>query len=445
MERGHPAKMAYKLTDKVLKPSALERVNVQLAAAATDDSTSKALRHFAAHKEDCRAFSDTAEYLELMRRWFNTCNVKSENTANRLNDKNRVPLRSTCANSDESRKFLLDFGNFMRSWHESDIHVSHKISKDTCMAVFHTSRGLVGVTQYLLDKHNSIVDYVLLGKIQSDSIESHFGHLRKLAGGNYWASVRQFMENEAVIRVKSLIWWSGFSVHEISQAMSPSHQQRELDDSQVVEELVGTVSHTDCEDLEDSTKASLGHIAGYLARSATRGKTTCGSCADLLVDRSSNPLDVSLEENNSMLVEAIYRSFSEQLDRGKLLCPSSTAINATLRICHIWRGLVKDEQSRQKLMMCCVPRKVFVGTVIRVISEDAELSLSTCNEGHNLIDKLAPKMAGALFNLFAGNMVRDINSDIHAKRKPTVQGDQAKLTRSQTDDKRRKLRGSKKN
>ncbi|KAG0727306.1 hypothetical protein GWK47_034936 [Chionoecetes opilio] len=48
MERGHPGKLAFKLTDKVLKPSALERVNVGLAASATHESTCKALRHFAA-------------------------------------------------------------------------------------------------------------------------------------------------------------------------------------------------------------------------------------------------------------------------------------------------------------------------------------------------------------------------------------------------------------
>ena len=44
-----------------------------------------------------------------------------------------------------------------------------------------------------------------LGKIQYDGIEGHFGHLRKLAGGNYWASVKQFMEGEASSEQK--IWY----------------------------------------------------------------------------------------------------------------------------------------------------------------------------------------------------------------------------------------------
>ena len=58
------------------------------------------------------------------------------------------------------------------------------------MAVCYSSRGLVGLTKYLLEKHGDMMSYVLLGKIQSDNIERHFGHLRKISGGNYWTLVQ---------------------------------------------------------------------------------------------------------------------------------------------------------------------------------------------------------------------------------------------------------------
>ena len=83
------------------------------------------------------------------------------------------------------------------------------MSTDTLQAATYTCRGLVGLANYLLDNYGDLVHYILLGKVQSDRIEGRFGHLRKLAGGNYWSSVRQFLEGEAVIRVKSLIWLSG--------------------------------------------------------------------------------------------------------------------------------------------------------------------------------------------------------------------------------------------
>lgn len=229
MERVSPTKLAHKLTDKVLHPSNLERVNVKLTAAATHESTSAALRHFARLQPCLSDFNDTAEFLELMRRWFNICNVKSPNMANRLNDENRVPLRSDCKKSERSLQFLSDFGAFMRNWIESEIPATAKLSKDTSMAAFYTCRGLVGLAKHLLDNYNEEVEYVLLGKVQSDSIEGHFGHLRKLAGSNYWASVRQFMEGETVIRVSSLIWWSGVKTSDIPARMAQSKQVQASD------------------------------------------------------------------------------------------------------------------------------------------------------------------------------------------------------------------------
>ena len=76
------------------------------------------------------------------------------------------------------------------------------------------------------------LDYVLTGKIHSDYIEGHFAYLRKLSGGNYWASVRQFLENEAVIRTKGLVWWSRFTLDEIKSRMEPSKRQRQQEDTE---------------------------------------------------------------------------------------------------------------------------------------------------------------------------------------------------------------------
>ena len=330
MERGNPAKLAHKLTDKVLHPSCLEKVNVKLATAATHESTSTALRHFAQHQPNFANFKDTAEFLELVRRWFNICNVKSPHMASRLNDDNRVPLRSNCQKSAKSLQFLVDFGTFMRNWVQSDCPVTAKLSKDTGMAVYYTCRGLHGLTNYLLEHYPDVIQYVLLGKVQSDATEGHFGHLRKLAGSNYWASVRQFMEGETVIRVSSLIWWSGVKVSELPARMALSQKARAQGDSAAVLKLREAVEES--EDAEqdqpsDSEKAALGHIAGYLARSATKNGQ-CKECADVLVSRehSSIPIQVNDEDQE----DSIVQSFTKILDRGRLIVPSSLAIHSKL-------------------------------------------------------------------------------------------------------------------
>ena len=98
-----------------------------------------------------------------------------------------------------------------------------------------TCRGLVGLAKYLLRQCD--LEYVLLGKIQSDRLEGHFGHLRKLAGGNFWASSRQFFEGEAIVRVKSLIWLSGYGLSTVTAGMHPVSQQRMENDQRAVTEI----------------------------------------------------------------------------------------------------------------------------------------------------------------------------------------------------------------
>ena len=77
------------------------------------------------------------------------------------------------------------------------------------------------------------------------------------------------------------------------------------------------------------------------------------------------------------------------------------------------------------------------------MKDDADLFEISCSEGHSFSEKLLRQMASALFNLFAGNMMREMNSNVHAKRKPGPQD--CSNIRTNCDDKRLKLSGDKKN
>ena len=83
------------------------------------------------------------------------------------------------------------------------------------------------------------------------------------------------------------------------------------------------------------------------------------------------------------------------------------------------------------------PRQVFI-EVVAAVGDDADTSVASCDEGHAL-SCLKRRMSSALFSLFAGNMVRDINSKVHEKRRHT-----SVPSRSRLSDKRRKLSGEKK-
>ena len=97
--------------------------------------------------------------------------------------------------------------------------------------------------------------------MQSDMIESHFGHLRELDGGNYWASIRQFMEREAVIRTKNLVMLSGYRVENVATEMSEERQLRQLDDDKVIQELTEAADNADSGGLEEGAEQAIGHLA----------------------------------------------------------------------------------------------------------------------------------------------------------------------------------------
>ncbi|KAF0308468.1 hypothetical protein FJT64_020304 [Amphibalanus amphitrite] len=281
MEMGEEVKMAYRMTDRVLNPTSIERVNVQLAVAATHESTVAALR-FYSQKEKYRDFGQTADFLEMLRKWFSVVNVKTAFTHVRLNDPLRAPPRK-----EESLglDYLTAFGTMLQVW--QDRKGGAKMSTDTSQAAIYTCRGLVGVSHYMLEEHSDLVHYVLLGKFQSDKIdEGRFGYLRKLAGGNFWASVRQFFEGEAVIRVKGLVWLSGYSLGTVASVMEEARQQRHRDDAEVVE-LETLVEHASCaeqEPLSEGAEQAIAHVAGYLARSVMRTKH-CYACHAILVNK----------------------------------------------------------------------------------------------------------------------------------------------------------------
>ena len=145
MEYSSQAKMAYRLTDKVLHPTSIERVNVQLAIAATHETTIAALR-FYGQQEQYSAFNQTAEFLHYVRTWFDIVNVKSPWKRVRRNNGMLQPISNT---NQESLAYIEKFGNMMLNW-EKQTKKTTQISTDTIRGVAATCRGLAGLAKYLL-------------------------------------------------------------------------------------------------------------------------------------------------------------------------------------------------------------------------------------------------------------------------------------------------------
>ena len=75
-----------------------------------------------------------------------------------------------------------------------------------------------------------------------------------------------------MIRIISLIWWSGVRVNEFPARMAQSQEVRGQADSRAVQVLreVADQAGADGDELPDCAKAALGHISGYMAHAVTK-------------------------------------------------------------------------------------------------------------------------------------------------------------------------------
>jgi hypothetical protein len=102
------------------------------------------------------------------------------------------------------------------------------MTRETFRALRHTCLALADCSSYLLD-HRSF-NYILLGSLQSDAIESRFGWLRQLSGANYYISARQVLESDRKIRALSLLKFSQISLAEIDDVLQTESCQSQPGD-----------------------------------------------------------------------------------------------------------------------------------------------------------------------------------------------------------------------
>ena len=110
IECSKPLKIAHELSETVLHPKSVEKVNVKLALSMLHESTIAGLKHY--------GFSETASALELFAKLWSVLNVSSANIGMRKRDIFRDPVRSA---EDWKLQFLLDFREYIVFWESSKV------------------------------------------------------------------------------------------------------------------------------------------------------------------------------------------------------------------------------------------------------------------------------------------------------------------------------------
>lgn len=188
--------MAHHLNDTCLNSKLIEKTNVALADAVFHDSAIAGLQ-----KKSDQGFpevKDTAAFLTIVCKWFNKVNVKDTLSGQKTRDESWQPV--TLDTMTERLDFVKQFSEWLKVWEESG---TRGLSKKTFLTARQTSSGLPELAKHLLESEKDL-KYLLTGKLQSDALESHFGRYRQASGANYFASVRQFLEAEKIIRFRSL-------------------------------------------------------------------------------------------------------------------------------------------------------------------------------------------------------------------------------------------------
>ena len=155
--------------------------------------------------------------------------------------------------------------------------------------------------------------YVLLGQFQSDPLERRFGIYRRMGGCNYFVSVRQILEAEKTIRLKSLLQFSGFDLVDAKSIFQDNDDKVEEEKSFLTNELISTC--LDRQDkLENNYQSIIYYIAGYAAKSVGN-QLKCKLCAPLLIQKHGVPqLRFSQElEDNEILTENSLQGINEHL------------------------------------------------------------------------------------------------------------------------------------
>jgi len=163
-------KYGHTLSLNSLYPSSIECQNVKLTLQIFNYHIVAALRDLGP-KINLQNYSDTADFIEHICKWWDIVNVKSPLKGLRNRNQYQEPVT---INSKHIFDFLEFFLKWLKTWDTSNTF--QKLTRDTHLALFHSTEALLNLSKYCLEKKN--YTFVLLGKIQTDKLEERFGNYR---------------------------------------------------------------------------------------------------------------------------------------------------------------------------------------------------------------------------------------------------------------------------
>ena len=421
IELGRPLKYAHKLTDKVLHPMPIQKTNVQLADSLFHESTIEGLVYYSKHGHP--EFMNTANFLRIIRTWWNVCNVKNRYAGQRTRD-----LVRTSISNDENVgdmggvQLLTKFAGWIKLWENTCIEkkdFKHGLSRETFKTSQHTSRGLAAVAIYLIDEKG--FSYVLLAFLSGDPIERRFGWYRQLSGANYFLSVRQFLEAEKKIRLQTLIKFGKLSFKEASVILQGGQRWEDTEkEARELLTLIGFDFKIDF-DVKDE-QAILFYIAGFLSFGELR-KISCESCISLFAKDTAAP---KIKFDDAADFSQYRAEFLEQINRGGLCTPSDAMYICALYARQLFLKTFDNGDIQKHFFTLKCQRNVFTACLeikMQFDTNSAAILAQTCqNEEPHKFSERIRSIGDRVFNTFSKNFITERNDEINEAKKRKGKG-----------------------
>ncbi|KAG1681471.1 THAP domain-containing protein 1 [Nymphon striatum] len=397
MEVPKPIKMAHKLSMKCLYPRNIEKMSVKLALAVFHESTVNALRYYC--QSENKEWVETADLVDLVITLWSIINVKTTTAGSHKRDEARKPITSK---NDWQLSFLIKFANFLEVWH---VNKRNCLSKQTYLALRHMCVTLPAIAQYLLELG---FQYVLLGQLQSDVIESRFGRYRQMSGANYFVSVKQILEAELKIKAASLLKFSGIDqLNLLTSGESASGLKDESHLDQIALDFTNVIVEKGCGNLNSADKNVIYYVTGAVVRSHIR-QSKFDSCQKILSDGPLSPLT---EENVDGIDDAT-KVFLQDINRGGLCQPSSHAFDLCMKAYTIFIVIYNDNELIKWFLSFKNHKEFFMLLYSHFVYSENDI-IGNCFKGHDF-----KSIVVRFFNCLMKNFVKKLsNYECNKKRK----------------------------
>lgn len=382
---------------KALYPSNIERQNVSLALQIFNDHVVEALRSFGVSTNISNAMH-TSQYIEIILNWWKICNVKTPWKTVRLRDPYSGPL----ALSDDNlcAKYLYDFLDWLNTWNSNEDPIG-KLSKETALAIRHTTYALIEITRYCTTELS--MHYILTGKFQTDPLEARFGLYRRLSGTTYNISARQLFESENKIRARSLLKLQLPFNHGGIVNIENMHTESDIPINNFSDDVRINCIKVLPEDIEkaNSVLPVITYVAGYCGFSILK-KYNCSMCKEML-SRSDTP-SLNISDNFSMI---------NGLDRGGLLYPNEIPINIVL-----YSYIVINKLTVEEVFLTSNNHRelAFEAILESLINNEVQFDTAFCENNH-CSNRLLKLIVWKSCNVLLNNFCKLMNSKVSRKSK----------------------------